>query len=139
MVNSRLPAFASGFLYSGGEHGDGGDVLQAVVDQTRKLPHALHGGGGDGHEGQALLLHIPAEGVDLLLGGEVTLVAHHDLGTLGQRRAELCQLLVDLLEVLDGVAALAAGDIHDVEQQAAALHMAEEVMAQTDALAGAPQ
>ncbi len=125
-----------GLLVLGGEHGHRRDVLQAVVDQTRKLPHALHGGGGDGHEGQALALHIPAEAVDLLLGGQVALVAHHDLGALGQRGAELCQLLVDLLKVLDGLTALAAGDIHDVQQQAAALHMAEEVVAQTDALAG---
>ena len=99
-------------------------------------PHALHGGGRDGHKGQALGLHIPAEVLDLLLGGQVALVAHHDLRALGQRGAELCQLLVDLLKVLDGVTALAAGDIHHMQQQAAALHMAEEIVAQADALTG---
>ena len=65
-----------------------------------------------------------------------TKVRHHDLRTLSQRGAELGQLLVDLLEVLDGVAALAAGDVHDVQQQTAALHMAEEIVAQADALTG---
>ena len=120
----------------GGEHRHLRDILETVVHEPRQLLDALHGGGRDGHKGQTLALHILAEGLDLLLGGKVALVAHHDLGTLGQSRAELCQLLVDLLEVLDGVAALAAGDVHDVQQQTAALHMAEEVVAQADALAG---
>ena len=74
--------------------------------------------------------------LDLLLGGQIALVAHDDLRALGQHGAELCQLLVDLFKVLDGVAALAAGNIHHVQQQAAALHMAQEVVSQTDALAG---
>ena len=42
--------------------------------------------------------------------------------------------MVDLLKVLLGVAALAAGNIHHMQQQAAALHMAQEVMAQTNAI-----
>ena len=61
---------------------------------------------------------------------------YHDLGTLGQRGAELGQLLVDLLKILNGLAALAAGNVHDVEQQAAALDMAQEVVAKAHALAG---
>ena len=125
-----------GLLVLGREHRHRRDILQAVVHETRQLLHALHGGSGDGHEGQALIFHILAEGVDLLLGGQIALVAHHDLRALGQHGAELCQLFVDLFKVLDGVAALAAGNVHHMQQQAAALHMAQEVVAQTDALAG---
>ena len=39
--------------------------------------------------------------------------------------------MVDLLKVRLGVAALAAGDVNDVQQQAAALNMAQEVVAGT--------
>lgn len=42
--------------------------------------------------------------------------------------------MVDLLKVRLGVAALAAGDVNDVQQQAAALNMAQEVVAEADAL-----
>ena len=133
---STVVGLGLGLLVLGGEHGHRRDILQAVVDQARQLPHALHGGGRDGHKGQALALHIAAEALDLLLGGQVALVAHHDLGALCQLGAELCQLLVDLFKVLHRLTALAAGDIHHMQQQAAALHMAQKVVAQTDALAG---
>ena len=75
--------------------------------------------------------------VDLLGGGQVALVAHHDLRPGRQRRAEPLQLLIDLFKVVDGVAALAARDVHHVQQQAAALHMAQKVMPEAHALAGA--
>ena len=120
----------------GGEHRHLRDILEAVVHEPRQLLYALHGGGRDGHKGQTLALHILAEGLDLLFGGKVALVAHHDLRALGQHGAELCQLLVDLFKVLDGVAALAAGNVNDVQQQAAALHMAQEIVAQTNAFTG---
>mgnify|MGYP000618107896 CR=1 FL=1 len=42
--------------------------------------------------------------------------------------------MVDLLKVRLGVAALTAGDVNDVQQQAAALNMAQEVVAEADAL-----
>ena len=45
--------------------------------------------------------------------------------------------MVDLLKVRLGVAALAAGNIHHVQQQPAALHMAQEIMAQAHAFGGA--
>ena len=71
---------------------------------------------------------------DRLRGGNVALVAQHDLRAVGQLSAEAGQLVVDLLKVRLGVAALAARDINDVQQQAAALDMAQKVMAQTDTL-----
>ena len=45
--------------------------------------------------------------------------------------------MVDLLKVLLGVAALAAGNVHNVQQQAAALDMAQEGMTQAHALGSA--
>ena len=125
-----------GLLVLGSKHRHRRDILQAIVHKARQFLHALHGGGRDGHEGQTLALHILAESFDLLLGGQIALVANDDLRTLSQHRAELCQFLVDLLKILDGLTALAAGDVHHMQQQAAALHMAQEVVAQTDALAG---
>ena len=93
------------------------------------------GGGGHLQKGVSRFLHMSLQLLQLLrLLQKVGLVAHHDLRALGQRGAELCQLLVDLLEVLDGVAALAAGNIHHMQQQAAALHMTQEVMAQANAI-----
>ena len=133
---STVVGLGLGLLVLGGEHRHRRDILQAVVHEARQFLHALHRSGRDGHKGQALALHILAESFDLLLGGQVALVAHHDLGALCQLGAELCQLLVDLFKVLHRLTALAAGDIHHMQQQAAALHMAQEVMSQTDALAG---
>ena len=90
-----------------------------------------------GREGQALPFNIVFELLHLFRGGDVALVAQHDLGTLGQLGAEARQLMVDLLKVRLGVAALAAGHIHHVQQQPAALHMAQEIMAQAHAFGGA--
>ena len=122
MVKARSLALGSGFLYSG-EHRHRRDVLQAVVHQTRQFPHALHGGGGDGHEGQTLALHIGAERFDLLLGGQIALVAHHDLGALCQLGAELGQLFVDLFKVVHRLTALAAGNVHHMQQQLSLIHI----------------
>ena len=44
---------------------------------------------------------------------------------------------VDGVEVRHGVPALAAGDVHHVDEQAAAVDVAQEVVAQAGALAGA--
>ena len=120
-------------------HLDGRQVLEAVVDQRRQAVHPLAGGRRDGQEGQALPFNIVFELLHLFRGGDVALVAQHDLGTLGQLGAEARQLMVDLLKVRLGVAALAAGHIHHVQQQPAALHMAQEVMAQAQRLRRRPQ
>lgn len=102
-----------------------------------QLPGTLVGGGGHGHERVARLLHMGTEGVQL--GGvrqQVRLVGHHDLGPVRQLRTVLPQLLVDGVKVGDGVPALAAGHVHQVDQQAAAVDVPQEVVAQARALAG---
>ena len=96
------------------------------------------GGGGHGEEFVALRLHMGAEGVQLLrVRQQVGLVGHGDLGAGGQLGAVLPQLGVDGVEVGDGVAALAAGHVHQMHQQAAAVDVPQEVVAQPGALAGA--
>ena len=113
---------------------DRGQILQAVVDQRGQVVHTLTGRRGDGQEGQTLGLDVLLELLDLLGACNVALVAQHDLRTVRQLGTEPGQLVVDLLKVRLGVAALAAGDVNDVQQQAAALNMAQEVVAEADAL-----
>ena len=70
-------------------------------------------------------------------GEDVHLVGGHDLGPLRQVRAVLLQLRVDGVKVLHRVPALAAGHVNHMDQQAAAVHVPQEVVAQAGALAGA--
>ena len=78
----------------------------------------------------------PKPGKVFLRVGQVGLVAYHNLGTLGKLAVAL-QLMVDLVEVLHGVAALAAGNIHHMEKQPRALHMPQEGMPQPRAFRSA--
>ena len=66
-----------------------------------------------------------------------TLLAATIWGRVGQVRAVLLQLRVDGVKVLHRVPALAAGHVHHMDQQAAAVHVPQEVVAQAGALAGA--
>ena len=52
-------------------------------------------------------------------------------------RGVLLQLGIDGLEVLHRVPALGAGHIHHVDQQPAAVHMAQKVVAQAGTVGGA--
>ena len=56
-------------------------------------------------------------------------VGGDDLGAFGQLWAVLGQLLVDGVKIGNRVAALAAGDIHHMNQQAASVDMPQEVVA----------
>ena len=67
---------------------------------------------------------------------DVHLVGGHDLGAGGKLRAVLPELLVDGVEVRHGVPALAAGDIHQVDQQPAPVDMPQKIVAQSGTLAG---
>ncbi len=134
-VNGRVGwAFLSGRLCTSLIDLDRGQILQAVVDQRGQVVHTLTGRRGDGQEGQTLGLDVLLELLDLLGACNVALVAQHDLRTVRQLGTEPGQLVVDLLKVRLGVAALAAGDVNDVQQQAAALNMAQEVVAEADTL-----
>ena len=61
---------------------------------------------------------------------DVRFVGGNDLGAFGQLRAVLGQLLVDGVKVGNRVAALAAGDVHHMNQQAAAVNVAQKFVAQ---------
>ena len=114
--------------------GQGGQQLR---DALHQLTRALMGGGGHLHKEVALLLHVGAESVQLLaVSQQIGLVGHHDLGTGSQLRAVLLQLCVDGFKVGDGVATLAAGCVHHVYQQAAAVDVAQEIVAETCTLTG---
>ena len=74
---------------------------------------------------------MAAEGLQLLrVRQQIRLVGHHDLGPLSQLWAVLLQLGVDGVKVRYGVPALAAGDIHQMHQQTAAVNVPQEVVAQ---------
>ena len=68
---------------------------------------------------------------------DVHLVGGHDHFPAGQLGGVLLQLGIDGLEVLHRVPALGAGHIHHVDQQPAAVHMAQKVVAQAGTVGGA--
>ena len=113
-------------------------LTEPLADALYQLPRTLMGGGGHGEELVAQPLHMGAEGVQLLrIRQQISLVGHGDLGAGGQLRAILPQLGVDGVKVRDGVASLAAGHIHQMHQQTAAVDVPQEVVPQSGTLAGA--
>ncbi len=65
---------------------------------------------------------------------DVHLIGHHNHGPLGQLGRILLQLAVDGHQVLHGISPLAAGHVHNVDNQPAPVNMPQEVMAQAHAL-----
>ena len=57
---------------------------------------------------------------------QVALVRRDDLRTRCERRGVVRKLAVDRLKILDGVAPLAAGYVHNVNEQAAAVDVPEK-------------
>ena len=116
---------------------DGGQVSQLACGGLHQLPDAHVGGGGHFKEPQALGLHV---GLELFqqfpVLQDVGLVGHHQHLAAGQVGAVLLELGADGVEVLHGVAALAAGHVHHMDEQTAAVDVTQEVVAQTGALSG---
>ena len=82
-------------------------------------------------------MQVPAKALEVFLRArQVHLVRRDNLRALGQV-AVAHQLVADVLKVLHRIAALAAGDVHDVHKQARALDVAKELDAQAHALARA--
>jgi len=108
----------------------GGDVVDQFLSAF---------GDGGAHEEYvvASFLHFVFKLLDLLGVSLVDLVADHDLGTGLEERVELAEFFVDLIEVGDRVSAVLSGDVDDVDQKAGALNVAEEVVAEAVAFAGA--
>ena len=105
-------------------------LTEPLGDVLHQLPRALMCGGGHGKKFVAQRLHVLPQGVDLLrVGHQIGLVAHHDLRAGGQLRAVFLQLAVDGVEIRHGVAPLAAGHVHQMHQQTAAVDVPQEVVA----------
>ncbi|CAN3970680.1 Queuosine ECF transporter S component QueT, partial [Dysosmobacter welbionis] len=118
------------------DRGQDGEHLRRLLHQ---FPGALVSGCGNLQERVAQSLHMRPEPLQVVgvRGEDVHLVGDHDLGPLRQVRAVLLQLRVDGVKVLHRVPALAAGHVNHMDQQAAAVHVPQEVVAQAGALAGA--
>ena len=103
-----------------------------------QLAQALAGGRGDREDPEAALAQLVDHHV-----GDVAAVGHVDLVERDQARPVLepavpGQLVLDDVEVVDRVAAgLDGGGVDDVHQRRAALDVAQEVVAEAAALAGA--
>ena len=82
----------------------------------------------------ALRVDVLFERFDLLVARHVALVARDNHRTLCKLGIELLQLRIDRLEVLDRISALAARDVDDMDEHAAALDVAQELMSQTRSL-----
>ena len=89
------------------------------------------GCGGKGEEGIARLLDVRAQLFQQrFVLHNVGLVRDHDLRARRQLGGILRQLGVDGVEVRNGVAPLAARNVHDMNEQAAAVDVAQEVVAE---------
>ena len=90
------------------------------------------------HKGIALRFHMRAQPLNVLplLAKQIALVGRHDLRPLGQGWAVLAELGTDGVKILQRVAPLAAGHVHQMHQQTAAIDMAQEIMTQARALRG---
>ena len=120
--------------------GDGRQVRQLAGGGAHQLARAQRGGRGDLKEPQALALHVRAQFFKVFAPGvvqQVALVRGDELRPGGQLRAVALKLGVYRLEILHGVAPLAAGDVHQVYQQPAAVDVPQKVVPQPGALARA--
>ena len=110
-------------------------VVEPFADVRDELLDALARRRRDGEELQALLLGQLLEARQILLRlRQVDLVGHEDLRAARDLLAVLLELCVDLVEVIDRVAALDARGIDDVQDELRALDVAQEVVAEADAI-----
>ena len=94
---------------------DRGQILQAVVDQRGQVVHTLTGRREMGRKVRPLASTYCLNSSTCSRACNIALVAQHDLRTVRQFGTEPGQLVVDLLKVRLGVAALTAGDVNDVQ------------------------
>ena len=113
---------------------DLGKLGRARLDE---LARAGVGGGAHLKEFVALRFDVRAQAVDVcaVVAEQVAFVGGDDLRARGQHVAVGAQLGVDGLKVLDRVAPLAAGDVHQMHEQAAAVDVAQEVVAEAGTVA----
>lgn len=108
-------------------------LLQLMPRQIHQLLDALVGRRGQLRKQEAALLCVLADLLDRLtvIAQQVGLVGNNDLRMRCQKLAVAGKLGVDLLNVVDRVAALTACRVNQMQQQSAAINVAQEVVAQT--------
>ena len=117
-----------------GRAGGGHDLGHREGQLAQPLPR----GGADREDPQPLLAQVVDDDVGQVAAvGDVDLVERHQPGPVLEA-AVAAQLVLDHREVVDRVAArLHRRGVDDVHQRGAALDVAEELVAETAALAGA--
>ena len=112
-------------------HRDRRQCCQHFRHLAHQLSCSLMRRSGDFHQRKALRFHMSPEPLQIFgVGHDVHLVGRHDLGTSGKIRAVLLELGVDGVKVRHRVPPLAAGYVYHVYQQAAAVDVAQEVVAE---------
>ena len=107
-------------------------IREELVAALCELPSALAGGGGDLEAGEADRLDLVGE--QLEVGARVRVVEFvegEDLRFVSEAVPEVAQLLIDEIAVGERIV---GGHVEDVHQDAGALDVAQELVAEADAL-----
>jgi glyoxylase-like metal-dependent hydrolase (beta-lactamase superfamily II) len=113
-------------------------LYRPVADGVLELLDAEAGDGGDGVEGKLAALRHCGEFLELGGIGDVDLGGDDDGGLGGEAVVEGLELLHDDAEIFDGVGTAAGvGDVDEVDEDAGALDVAEELGAEAGAEVGA--
>ena len=120
-------------------NGHGGQGEQPLGHRPHEIPGAH--GGACGNFVQ-LTARFPGGGAEpfqivAVRGQQVGLVGGHDHGAVAEINAVVFQLRADGVKILHRIPPLAAGHVHNVNKQAAAVDVAEKIVSQTCALGGA--
>lgn len=132
MRATQSGGLASQFVGSG--FGDRRGLLNSLRQRPFELIDALPGDGGDGVELELAALSVGGQLFELVRIGCVHFGGDDDHRLLEQSVAEAGELIVDHLEVFDGIGtARGVRDVHEVSEYAGALNVAEKLSAETRA------
>ena len=90
---------------------------------------SLAGCSRNAEELASLFLHKVFEILNLFFGRDIALICNNDLFSSRKLLAEVCKLMIDSLEIFFWISSFASGNIHNMNNQAAALNMAQKFMA----------
>ena len=96
---------------------------------------SLAGCSRNAEELTTLFLHKVFEIFNLFFGRDIALICNNNLFSGRKLLAEVCKLMIDSLEIFFWISSFTAGNIHNMNNQAAALNMAQKFMAQTNTIA----
>ncbi len=106
---------------------------------VQQLSHALSADCGDRVYRNPLWLEFRLDGIHravVPVVDYVDFVGGNDLGPPGDIRIVGVQLLIDGVDIFNGVAPFRTGRVHDMDNHLSALDMAQELMPQPDTLRG---